>query len=68
MPTPTFRWANVQCGGNLAELIATMTDAGLSPDKIAARLYADHGVDVTGRTIARWLPSVLPADDGPSAA
>ena len=68
MPTATFRWANVQCGGNLPDILLDMTEAGLSPDKIAARLYAEHGVDVTGRTIARWLPSVLTADDGPSAA
>ena len=58
MPSATYRWANVQCGGNLAELLADLTEQGLSPDRIAARLYADHHIDVSGRTIARWLPKL----------
>ena len=66
MPSPTFRWADVQCGGNLAELLAGLRAEGLSPDRIAARLYADHRIDVSGRTIARWLPQ-LDADN-PDAA
>ena len=55
-------------GGNLADTIRTLTDEGLSPDGISRRLFADHGIDVSGRTVARWLPVLVPtADDGPEA-
>lgn len=64
--TATFRMADRLAGGNLADMIRAMREDDLSPDQIAARLYADHRIEVTGRTIARWLPSLV--TDGPEAA
>ena len=67
--TATVRMADRLAGGNLADTIRTLTDEGLSPDGISRRLFADHGIDVSGRTVARWLPVLVPtADDGPEAA
>lgn len=60
--TATFRMADRLAGGNLAETIRTLDDDGLSADAISRRLFHDHGIDVSGRTVARWLP-VLAADD-----
>lgn len=64
--TATFRMADRLAGGELAETIRRYRDKGLSPDQISVRLFADHRVEVTGRTVARWLP-LLDAD-GPEAA
>jgi DNA-binding transcriptional MerR regulator len=41
-------------GGNLEERIRTLRNEGLSFDAIAARLYAEHQIEVTGTTIRSW--------------
>lgn len=53
--TATWRMADRLTGGKLRELIAGYRAENLSPDQIAARLYAEYGVDVVGRTIRRWI-------------
>lgn len=57
--TATFRMADRLAGGNLAETIRTYRDEGLSSDDISRRLFAELGVEVTGRTIGRWLPTLM---------
>lgn len=50
-------------GGDLEQILLSYRDAGLSPDAIAARLYAEYRIEVTGTTITNWL-----ADPEPKAA
>lgn len=66
--TATFRMADRLAGGTLADTIRTLTAEGMSADAISRRLYADHGIDVSGRTIDRWLPVLVPADEPQDAA
>ncbi len=56
--TATWRMADRLTGGTLADTIRGYRSQGLSPDQIASRLYAEHGVEVTGRTLRRWLPEL----------
>ena len=56
--TATWRMADRLTGGNLADLIAAYRADDLSPDQIASRLYAEHGVEVVGRTIRRWISDI----------
>lgn len=51
--------------GRLAEIIAERRAAGDSFDQIAKHIYADHGVDVSGQTVANWwgvISKVRPTD------
>lgn len=57
--TATFRMADRLAGGNLAETIRDLRSEGLSADDISRRLFAELGVEVTGRTIGRWLPTIM---------
>jgi len=41
-------------GGDLANIIAASRSKGFSWDSIAARLYADHHIEVTGNTVQSW--------------
>ena len=66
--TATWRMADRLAHGRLAAIIANQRAAGLSPDAISRRLHADFGIDVTGRTISRWLAVAAQGDDGPEAA
>ena len=67
--TATWRMADRLTGGTLADLIAAYRADALSPDQIASRLYAEHGVEVVGRTIRRWIVDIDgSAADGPEAA
>lgn len=40
--------------GNLEQILKAYQDDSLSFDAIAARLYADHGIEVTGSTVRTW--------------
>ena len=57
----TWRMADRLCDGRLADIIRDHLADGLSADAIASRLFADCGVEVTGRTVRRWI------DETPSA-
>lgn len=41
-------------GGHLAEVIATGRAEGRSYEEITRRLFADHGIEVSRQTVARW--------------
>jgi IS30 family transposase len=53
--TPAFRMADRMVGGRLLEIVREELAAGRSPEEISRTLYADHGVEVSGTTLRRWL-------------
>ena len=42
-------------GGRLEKLLRRYRAQGLSYEAIARRLYVDHDVEVTGKTVNRWM-------------
>lgn len=54
MATPQYRMADRLTGGILAETLIRYRSEGLSFDAIAARLWADHGIEVSGSTVRNW--------------
>lgn len=61
----TWRMADRLAHGRLEAIIASHRANGLSADAISRRLHADHGIDVAGRTIARWIIAAALDDDEP---
>lgn len=49
-----YRMADQVCDGNLAQIISDLRADGLSYGQVAKRLYANHGIDVSGQTVANW--------------
>ena len=49
-------------GGALEAILRGLRADGESYDTIAKRLYADHGVDVTGQTVQNWWTAIVKAD------
>ncbi len=56
--SPQYRMADRLAGGELAEIIRKGRSKGLSWDSIAARLYADHYIEVTGNTVQAWAQQI----------
>jgi hypothetical protein len=54
-PTATFPAYDRIVGGRLAVLLHRYRDEGLSHEAIALRLEADYAINVSGRTVGRWL-------------
>lgn len=52
--TAQFRMADRLADGQLTEAIRKFRAQGLSFDGIAGRLYAEHGIEVSGNTVAVW--------------
>ena len=59
--------ADRMADGRLVAIITDLRSAGLSCERIARRLYAEHGIEVTGQTLRRWLRQIDQAD-GEAAA
>ena len=57
MPTdsPYFRMADRLVDGGLDDVLADYKRRGLSPRQVCNRLYAEHGIEVTHPTAAKWL-------------
>jgi hypothetical protein len=53
--TAAYRMAERMVGGGLLDIVRRELVAGRSPEEISRQLYADHGVEVSGRTLRRWL-------------
>ena len=55
--TPTFLYADSLFAGNLTHQLKQWVKSGLSPGRIASRLYAatDGKIDVTDETVRQWL-------------
>lgn len=58
-----YRMADRLAGGKLTAILRDLRTRGLSPERIASRLYAEYGIEVTGATVANWLADL----DGPSS-
>jgi hypothetical protein len=52
--------ANRLCGGKLDSILADYGSRGLSPRQVCNRLYAEHGIEVTHPTAAKWLAAAKP--------
>lgn len=59
--SPTFRMADRLTDGRLAEIIVGYHTEGHSHEHISRLLWAEHGIDVSGQTLRRWVP-ILVAD------
>lgn len=57
-PSVNYRNADRSCGGKLAEILAQSRADGLSYASIAARLFADYGIEVSAPTVGAWLRSI----------
>lgn len=61
-----FRMADRLTGGRLADIIAALRAEDRSYEEITRRLFAEHGVEVTRQTVARW-GALLGVDKAPAA-
>ncbi len=57
--SPVFRMADNMVGGRLAEIIVAYHAEGHSHEHISRLLWAEHGIDVSGQTLRRWVPLLL---------
>lgn len=57
--SPVFRMADRLVDGNLAQIIVGYHNAGHSHEHISRLLWAEHGVDVSGQTLRRWVPILV---------
>lgn len=65
MPYPSANWrmANRLAGGDLDAKLSRLRARGLSLDRIAGQLAADHGIEVTATTLAKWISALPPAEE-----
>lgn len=52
--SPQFRMADRLAGGRLAATLRRLRSDGLSYEAIGRRLYAEHGIEASRQTVARW--------------
>lgn len=57
--SPVFRMADRMVDGRLASIIVGYHAAGHPAEHISRLLWAEHGIDVSGQTLRRWLPLLL---------
>lgn len=57
--SPVFRMADNMVGGRLAQIIVGYHADGHSHEHISRLLWADHGIDVSGQTLRRWVPILV---------
>lgn len=65
--TAQFRMADRLAGGKLAEALARLKAEDRSYEDIGRQLYADHGIEVSRPTLAKWC-SELGIEDKAGAA
>lgn len=66
--SPLYRMADRLADGHLDTVLARLQAEGLSADSIAARLYAEHGIEASRPTIVAWLAGLpAPAEAGDAA-
>lgn len=53
-PPPTFPLYDRLLGGSLVEYLTDKRAEGLTHGQIAAALFDEHAVNVSGETIRRW--------------
>lgn len=52
--TSHWRMADRVLNGTLADTLAVLYKESRSWEEVARRLYADHGLTVSGQTLRRW--------------
>ena len=57
--SPVFRMADRMVEGRLAQIIVDYHAEGHSHEHISRLLWAEHGIDVSGQTLRRWVPMLL---------
>lgn len=63
-PTPTYDLIDRVLGGQLGRKLDAWRAEGLSSERIARKLEADHDITVSGTTVHRWLAAIpTPAGD-----
>lgn len=55
LDSPHWRMADRLADGKLDTVLADYKARGLSPRQVCNRLYAEHGIEVTHPTAAKWL-------------
>lgn len=65
--SPVFRMADRLVDGRLAEIIVGYHAEGHPAEHISRLMWAEHGVDVSGQTLRRWVP-VLVAEAAKAAS
>lgn len=45
--------------GRLAQIILSYHAEGNTAEHISRLLWAEHGIDVSGQTLRRWLPVLI---------
>lgn len=61
-----YRMADRLTGGRLADIIAGLRAEDRSYEEITRRLFAEHGIEVTRQTVARW-GALMGIDKAPAA-
>lgn len=61
-PTPTYALIDRVLGGQLGQKLAAWRSEGLSSEKIARRLEAEHDIVVSGTTVHRWVSALAPSE------
>jgi len=56
--SPHYRMADRLTGGQLDAVLADYKSRGLSARQVCNRLYAEHGIEVTHPTAAKWLDAL----------
>ncbi len=56
--SPHWRMADRLAGGTLDSILSDYRDRGLSARQVCNRLYAEHGIEVTHPTAAKWLANI----------
>lgn len=49
-----YRLANEKLDGSLEDVVCSLRAEGLSWERVARRLHADHGIDVASETLRKW--------------
>ncbi len=57
--SPVFRMADRMVDGQLALIIVGYHNEGHSHEHISRLLWAEHGIDVSGQTLRRWVPILV---------
>ncbi len=57
--SPVFRMADRMVDGRLGQIIVGYHNEGHSHEHISRLLWAEHGIDVSGQTLRRWVPVLV---------
>ena len=58
MTSKVYEIADRSMSGRLALLLTRWQAEGLNRDAMAEKLQHEHGINVTGRTVDRWLAAL----------